>query len=221
MVSRGRELLMSVAQLATQYAAASRNGYPSDGSKPLPRRLERLCSLSASEEYKISQIASLVKVSERTVYAMRARPLVRARIAYLREQLRASAYDAAPLVDKRNRVVMANDLAQALHSEGERKGWRDTVAVTKQGEEITGFDWRRTDQLRMLLDYIAKEVGDRTAPAASTTTVNVGISMEDAAVRVQALLSRLPDVIEGEAEEVRGVSPSEGGVGGSTEGRIG
>lgn len=203
---------MSVAQLATQYAAASRNGYPSDGSKPLPRRLERLCSLSASEEYKISQIASLVKVSERTVYAMRARPLVRARIAYLREQLRASAYDAAPLVDKRNRVVMANDLAKALHAEGERKQWRDTVAVTKQGTEITGFDWRRTDQLRMLLDYIAKEVGDRSTPTGgSTTTVNVGISMEDAATRVAALFSRLPDAIETESQLVTPDTPLEGG----------
>jgi len=142
-----------------------------------------------------------VRVSESTITRVRARPLVRARIAYLREQLRASAYDAAPLVDKRNRVVMANDLAKALHSEGERKGWRDTVAVTKQGQEITGFDWRRTDQLRMLLDYIAKEVGDRSTPTSTTsTTVNVGISMEDAAVRVQALLSRLPDAIEAESQ---------------------
>jgi hypothetical protein len=108
---------------------------------------------------------------------------------------------------------MANDLAKALHAEGERKQWRDTVAVTKQGEEISGFDWRRTDQLRMLLDYIAKEVGDRSAPTGgSTTTVNVGISMEDAAIRVQALLSRLPDAIEGEAEEVKGGSTSDRGT---------
>lgn len=203
---------MSIAHLNSQLTRIAAQGYPSDGSRPLPRRLERVCSLLASEEYKRADIAEMVRVSESTITRVRARPLVRARIAFLREQLRASAYDAAPLVDKRNRVVMANNLATALHSEGERKGWRDTVAVTKQGEEITGFDWRRTDQLRMLLDYIAKEVGDRSTPTGgSTTTVNVGISMEDAAVRVQALLSRLPDAIEAESQLVEGGSPSEGG----------
>lgn len=201
---------MSIAHLNSQLTRIAAQGYPSDGSRPLPRRLERVCSLLASEEYKRADIAEMVRVSESTITRVRARPLVRARIAFLREQLRASAYDAAPLVDKRNRVVMANDLAKALHSEGERKGWRDTVAVTKAGTEITGFDWRRTDQLRLLLDYIAKEVGDRTAPAASTT-VNVGISMEDAAVRVQALLSRLPDAIEAESQLLNPDRHSEGG----------
>lgn len=206
---------MSIAHLNSQLTRIAAQGYPSDGSKALPKRLERVCTLLASEEYKRADIAEMVRVSESTITRVRARPLVRARIAYLREQLRASAYDAAPLVDKRNRVVMANDLAKALHSEGERKGWRDTVAVTKQGTEITGFDWRRTDQLRMLLDYIAKEVGDRSAPTSTTsTTVNVGISMEDAAVRVQALLSRLPDAIDAESTPV---AIQEGGVGGSTE----
>lgn len=213
---------MSIAPLAAATKRLERQGYPADGSKPMTKRLERFASLVATEEYTIPYIADAVKVSVATVWRTRRHPLVAARIRYLREQLRASAYDAAPLVDKRNRVVMANDLAKALHSEGERKGWRDTVAVTKSGAEITGFDWRRTDQLRMLLDYIAKEVGDRSGTTSTTsTTVNVGISMEDAAIRVQALLSRLPDAIEGEAEEVKGGSPSEGGVGGSTEGRIG
>lgn len=209
---------MSIANLNSQLTRIEKAGYPSDGSRPLPRRLERVCSLLASEEYKRADIAEMVRVSESTITRVRARPLVRARIAFLREQLRASAYDAAPLVDKRNRVVMANDLAKALHSEGERKGWRDTVAVTKQGTEITGFDWRRTDQLRMLLDYIAKEVGDRSTTSTTSTTVNVGISMEDAATRVAALFSRMPDVIEGESQLVDPVAPSEPGVEGSSRG---
>lgn len=206
---------MSIAPIGTVARRLAFQGYPQDGSKALPRRIERMCTLLAGEELTLSAIAVRVRVSHDTVERVRKQPLVAARIRFLREQLRASAYDAAPLVDKRNRVVMANDLAKALHTEGERKGWRDTVAVTKQGEEITGFDWRRTDQLRMLLDYIAKEVGDRSTPTGgSTTTVNVGISMEDAAVRVQALLSRLPDAIDAESTPV---AIQEGGVGGSTE----
>ena len=208
MVSRGREFIMSVAQLATQYAAASRNGYPSDGSKPLPRRLERLCSLSASEEYKISQIASLVKVSERTVYAMRARPLVRARIAFLREQLRASAYDAEPLVDKRNRVVAAAKLARVLHETLERNDYQDTIAVTKQGQAIKAHDRWRVQHYLDALAAVHRMVEGPSSTSTTSTTVNVGISMEDAAVRVQALLSRLPDAIEAESTPV---TPSEGG----------
>jgi len=203
---------MSIAPLANVARRVAVQGYPADGSKALPPRLERVAKLIATEEITILAIAARARVSRDTIERVRKQPVVSARIRFLREQLRASAYDAAPLVDKRNRVVMADTLARTLHAEGERKGWRDTVAVTKQGTEITGFDWRRTDQLRMLLDYIAKEVGDRSTPTGgSTTTVNVGISMEDAAVRVQALLSRLPDAIDAESQLVEGVAPSEGG----------
>lgn len=202
---------MSVAPLANVARRVAAQGYPADGSKALPPRLERVAKLIATEEITILAIAARARVSRDTIERVRKQPVVAARIRFLREQLRASAYDAAPLVDKRNRVVMANDLAKALHAEGERKQWRDTVAVTKTGTEITGFDWRRTDQLRMLLDYIAKEVGDRSSTSTTSTTVNVGISMEDAAVRVQALLSRLPDAIDAGSQLVEGGSPSEGG----------
>lgn len=213
---------MSIAHLGAMVSRIERQGYPSDGSKALPRRVERFCTLVASEEYPLPKVAEMVRISYMTARRMRAHGVVQARVRHLREQLRASAYDAEPLVDKRNRVVMAGALARTLHQEGEANGWRDTIAVTKAGLPITGLDWRRTDQLRMLLDYIAKEVGDRSTPTGgSTTTVNVGISMEDAAVRVQALLSRLPDAIEAESQLVEGGSPLEGGVGGSTEGRIG
>lgn len=201
---------MSIANLNSQVARIGAQGYPADGSKPLPKRLERVCTLFAGEEHKRADIASIARVSERTITRVRKQPVVAARIRYLREQYRAAAYDAAPLVDKRNRVVMAAQLAETLHRQGQQKQWRDTVAVTKQGEEITGFDWRRTDQVRQLLDYIAKEVGDRQAPT-TTTTTNVSISMEDAAVRVAALFSRMPDVIEGEATELRGDAPLDGG----------
>lgn len=201
---------MSVAQLQSQVTRIAIQGYPTDGSKVLPPRLERLCGYFAAEEHSRKAIAGMLRVSESTVTRVRKQPLVAARIRYLREQLRAAAYDAAPLVDKRNRVVMAAQLAETLHRQGQDKDWRDTVAVTKQGTEITGFDWRRTDQVRQLLDYIAKEVGDRNAPAA-VTNVGVSISMEDAAVRVAALFSRMPDVIDAESEDVTPDASSEGG----------
>ena len=187
-----------------------------DGTRPLPRRLERAACLVAAQELTQPRIAALCQTSVTSIKRLQVQPPFKARVAYLREQYRAAAYDAAPLVDKRNRVVMAAQLAETLHRQGQAKAWRDTVAVTKQGTEITGFDWRRTDQVRQLLDYIAKEVGDRSAVSTTSTTVNVGISMEDAAIRVQALLSRLPDAIDAESQEVKGGSTSLGGREGST-----
>jgi len=163
-------------------------------------------------------IANTLGVSHVTVWRTRKLAPVAARIRFLRERFRQEAYDATPLVDKRNRVVLAASLATTLHDEGERKHWRDTVAVTKQGVEITGFDWRRTDQVRQLLDYIAKEVGDRTPATGQQTTVNVGISMDDAVTRVQALLSRMPGAIEGESTPI---APSEGGGEGQSGGVFG
>ena len=203
---------MSIAHLNSQLTRIAAQGYPSDGSRPLPRRLERVCSLLASEDYKRADIAEMVRVSESTITRVRARPLVRARIAFLREQLRASAYDAEPLVDKRNRVVAAAKLARKLHDTLEENDYQDTIAVTKQGVPIKAHDrWRVQHYLDALAAVHRMVEGPSSTPTTSTT-VNVGISMEDAAVRVQALLSRLPDAIEGEAEEVKGVSPSEGGT---------
>lgn len=203
---------MSIAHLGNQASVVARQGYPADGSKALPRRLERLCGLLATEEYTYTQLGEIMRVDERTIRRVVKRAPVAARLRHLRESLRSAAYDAEPLVDKRNRVVLAGGLARTLHAEGERKGWRDTVAMTKQGTEITGFDWRRTDQVRQLLDYIAKEVGDRSTTPNTTVNVSTSISMEDAAVRVAALFSRMPDVIEAESEEVKGDALSEGGV---------
>lgn len=205
---------MSIANLNSQLTRIAAQGYPSDGSKALPKRLERVCTLLASEEYKRADIAEMVRVSESTITRVRARPLVRARIAFLREQLRASAYDAEPLVDKRNRVVAAAKLARVLHETLERNDYQDTIAVTKQGVPIKAHDrWRVQHYLDALAAVHRMVEGPSTTPTTSTT-VNVGISMEDAAVRVQALLSRLPDAIDAESTPV---AIQEGGVGGSTE----
>ena len=109
---------MSIAHLGTQVSALTRQGYPQDGSRALPRRLEKLCTLVASEEYSYQQVGDIVRVHERTCRRVVKQPLVMARIRYLREQLRASAYDAEPLVDKRNRVVAAAALARKLRDIG-------------------------------------------------------------------------------------------------------
>lgn len=206
---------MSIANLNSQVARIGAQGYPADGSKPLPRRLERVCTLFAGEEHKRADIASIARVSERTITRVRKQPVVAARIRFLREQLRASAYDAEPLVDKRNRVVAAAKLARVLHETLERNDYQDTIAVTKQGTAIKAHDrWRVQHYLDALAAVHRMVEGPSSTSTSTSTTVNVGISMEDAAVRVQALLSRLPDTIEAEAEEVKGGSPSEGGVGG-------
>lgn len=198
-----------------------RQGYPSDGSKALPRRVERFCTLVASEEYPLPKVAEMVRISYMTARRMRVHGVVQARVRHLREQLRASAYDAEPLVDKRNRVVAAAALARKLRDTLEENDYQDTIAVTKQGVPIKAHDRWRVQHYLDALAAVHRMVEGPSSTSTTSTTVNVGISMEDAAIRVQALLSRLPDAIEGEAEEVKGVSPSEGGGEGSGEGHIG
>lgn len=207
---------MSIANLNSQAARIGAQGYPADGSKPLPRRLERVCTLFAGEEHKRADIASIARVSERTITRVRKQPVVAARIRFLREQLRASAYDAEPLVDKRNRVVAAAALARKLHDTLEANDYQDTIAVTKQGVPIKAHDrWRVQHYLDALAAVHRMVEGPSSTPTTSTT-VNVGISMEDAAIRVAALFSRMPDAIEGESQLLEGVSPSEGGGMGSS-----
>lgn len=202
---------MSIAQLGTQARILANQGYPADGSKVLPRRLERVCRLFAAEEMTAVAIAISTRVSHDTLARVRKQPLVAARIRFLREQLRASAYDAEPLVDKRNRVVAAAKLARVLHETLERNDYQDTIAVTKQGQEIKAHDRWRVQHYLDALAAVHRMVEGPSSTSTTSTTVNVGISMEDAAIRVQALLSRLPDAIEAESQLVEGVSPSEGG----------
>ncbi len=202
---------MPIVQMTRQLSRLARDP-PTSPTTRLPARVERVAQLLAAEQLDRAAIARACGVSRATIGRVARNVIVRARVAHLRDQLRDQALDDEPLADKRNRVVLAGALARTLHREGEANGWRDTIAVTKAGLPITGLDWRRTDQVRQLLDYIAREVGDRTVPASSSTTnVGVSISMEDAAVRVAALFSRMPDVIEGEAEEVKGDGSSQGG----------
>lgn len=206
---------MSIAPIGTVARRLAFQGYPQDGSKALPRRIERMCTLLAGEELTLSAVAVRVRVSHDTVERVRKQPLVAARIRFLREQLRASAYDAEPLVDKRNRVVAAAALARKLRDTLEENDYQDTIAVTKQGVPIKAHDrWRVQHYLDALAAVHRMVEGPSSTSTSTSTTVNVGISMEDAAVRVQALLSRLPDAIDAESTPV---AIQEGGVGGSTE----
>lgn len=203
---------MSIAHLGTQVSALTRQGYPQDGSRALPRRLEKLCTLVASEEYSYQQVADIVRVHERTCRRVVKQPLVMARVRHLREQLRASAYDAEPLVDKRNRVVAAAALARKLRDTLEANDYEDTIAVTKQGVPIKAHDrWRVQHYLDALAAVHRMVEGPSSTPTTSTT-VNVGISMEDAAVRVAALFSRMPDAIEAESQLLNPDGHSEGGT---------
>lgn len=199
---------MSIAPLANVARRVAVQGYPSDGSKALPPRLERVAKLIATEEITILAIAARARVSRDTIERVRKQPVVAARIRFLREQLRASAYDAEPLVDKRNRVVAAAKLARVLHETLERNDYQDTIAVTKQGTAIKAHDRWRVQHYLDALAAVHRMVEGPSSTSTTSTTVNVGISMEDAAVRVQALLSRLPDAIEAESTPV---TPSEGG----------
>lgn len=189
----------------------ARQGYPADGSKALPRRLERLCSLLATEEYTYTQLAEIMRVDERTIRRVVKRAPVSARLRHLRESLRAAAYDAEPLVDKRNRVVAAASLARKLRETLEANDYEDTIAVTKQGTAIKAHDRWRVQHYLDALAAVHRMVDGDSKQSGSTTTVNVGISMEDAATRVAALFSRMPDVIEGESQLVDPGMPSEEG----------
>ena len=212
---------MPVAYLGREVSAVARMGYPSDGSKKLPRRLERLCCLLASGEYTHPQAAQSLRVSMRTVTRIANTPIPRSRIAFLRNEMAQSGFEAEPLVDKRNRVVMAAALARTLHQQGEAANWQETLAVTKAGTPIVGFDWRRTDQLRQLLDYLAKEVGDRASAGGGTAaqSVAVSLSVDDAVLRVQALFSRVDGAPV--PQVAGGGTPAEGVAGGTPGGDSG
>lgn len=202
---------MAVAQMGTVVRQITAQGYPADGSKALPRRLERMCQCLASGEMTQQALADSMRVHRSTLVRVAAYPLVRARIVHLRDKLAEEAYTAEPLVDKRNRVVAAAKLARVLHETLERNDYEDTIAVTKQGVPIKAHDRWRVQHYLDALAAVHRMVEGPSTTTGTTTTVNVGISMEDAAVRVQALLSRLPDAIEAESQLLNPDGHSEGG----------
>jgi len=187
---------MPLAHLSRQLARVGAQGDPGDGSRPLPRRLERLCGLLAAEEHTVRQVAVAVGVSPRTVLRVQAHPLVKARIAVLREQLRQAAYDAEPLADKRNRVIAAARTARRLGEQLAASDYDTIVGVTEAGTALLGHDRWRTqhllDALALVDKMLASSEQTTTATAGTQTTLTIG----DAVLRVQALLSRTSDTPE-------------------------
>ena len=183
-----------------------------DGSKALNPKLESIARMVANGDMSNVAIATRARVSLSTVKRVRAHPVAVARIAFLRERITESAYALEPLVDKRSRVLAAATLARKLRETLEANDYEDTIAVTKQGTAIKAHDrWRVQHYLDALAAVHRMVDGDSKQSGSTTTTVNVGISMEEAAVKVAALFSRMPDVIEAESQLVDPGMPSEEG----------
>jgi len=183
-----------------------------DGSKALNPKLESIARMVANGDMSNVAIATRARVSLSTVKRVRAHPVAVARIAFLRERITESAYALEPLVDKRSRVLAAATLARKLRETLEANDYEDTIAVTKQGTAIKAHDRWRVQHYLDALAAVHRMVDGDSKQSGSTATVNVGISMEEAAVKVAALFSRMPDVIEAESQLVDPGMPSEGGT---------
>ena len=183
-----------------------------DGSKALNPKLESIARMVANGDMSNVAIATRARVSLSTVKRVRAHPVAVARIAFLRERITESAYALEPLVDKRSRVLAAATLARKLRETLEANDYEDTIAVTKQGTAIKAHDRWRVQHYLDALAAVHRMVDGDSKQSGSTGTVNVGISMEEAAVKVAALFSRMPDVIEAESQLVDPGMPSEGGT---------
>jgi hypothetical protein len=180
-----------------------------DGSRPLPRRrLERLCLLSATDEYAIPEVARALRVSPRSIDRARAHPLVRARVQFLRRQSSERAAEDSPLALRGNRIALLDGLARTLHQHLEDNKYEATIAVNKQGQPIEGFDRGRVAELIKSVTALDDMTTDRAAQQ-DTTVVGVSVTMnlDQAVTRVQALLSRTTS--EGDTPEA-----PPGGIGG-------
>ena len=177
-----------------------------DGSKPLPyRRLERVCTLTASEERAVPAVAKAMGLSERTIQRVRAHPAVRARVAYLRRVVADRAAEDAPLALRANRIALLDDLARALARQLEENKYQAVIGVTKQGEPIVGFDRGRVAELVKTVTVLDDMTTDKQ-PQSATATVGVAVTMtvDQAVTKVQALLSRAAPADEGGAPSRRG-----------------
>lgn len=161
-----------------------------DGSKPLPRRLERVAQALARDEFTIAQVAAAAKVSSDSVYRLKRDATFRRRLAELRRLAAEQALADEPLARKGQRVALAGRMARTLNSQLEENGYVTTLGVSKQGNPIVGFDRARVSEIRQYLALIADEVEPRQSTIVEATQVGVSISIDDAVTRVQALLSR-------------------------------
>jgi hypothetical protein len=167
-----------------------RVGSDYDGTKPLPRRLERVAQVLARDEFTREQIAQAAKVSHMSIWRLQQQPAFRARLRVLRQLAAERAMEDEPLALKGNRVAVAGRMVRTLHEQLEANGYETTLGVSKQGNPITGFDRARVSEARQHLALIADMMEPKQSTIVEATNVGVSISIDDAVTRVQALLSR-------------------------------
>jgi hypothetical protein len=93
----------------------NRVGTDYNGSKPLPRRLERVAALMARDEFSKSQLAAACRVSPVSIWRLQQQPAFRARLRVLRQQLADAALEDEPLALKGNRVSVAGRMVRTLN----------------------------------------------------------------------------------------------------------
>jgi hypothetical protein len=167
-----------------------------DGSRPLPRpRLERLCQLLA-EDYANPEVGRALRVSPRSVTRARGHSIVRARLAYLRDQAAERAAEDAPLAKRGNRIRLLDGLAADLRQHLTAHDYRTVIGVTKQGHPIEGFDRGRVVELIKTVALLDDLTTDKQAQPADSALLGVSVTMttEQAVTKVQALLSRAQPV---------------------------
>lgn len=175
-------LLPQLRQLASDY----------DGTRPLPKKLERVARLVADAEWTQGNIARACRISHDSVTRLKRQPHFAVRVQFLRNQAAERAAKDAPLAYRGNRIAMLDKHARRLAEDLEKNGYTDTVATTKQGVPIEGFDRGRAAELVKTVMALEELTEGRRSAIADTTKVDVSVTMTtaDAVTRVQALLSR-------------------------------
>jgi hypothetical protein len=161
-----------------------------DGTKPLPRRLERVARLLVTAEYTQPQVARACKTSVASITRLNLQPAFRARLGVLRQAEAQRALEDEPLALKGNRVSVAGRMVRTLNQQLEANGYEATLGVSKQGNPITGFDRARVSEIRQYLSYIEGAMEPKQSTIVEATQLGVSITLDQATTRIQALLSR-------------------------------
>ena len=101
------------------------------------------------------------------------------------------AQDDSPLALRGNRIALLDQLARDLAQQLADNKYTTTIAVSKAGLPIEGFDRGRVSELVKTVTVL-HEMTTGTQPKQDTTTVGVQVVMtvDQAVTKVQALLSR-------------------------------
>jgi hypothetical protein len=161
-----------------------------DGTKPLPRRLERVARLLVTTEYTQPQVARACKTSVASITRLNLQPAFRARLAVLRQAEAQRALEDEPLALKGNRIAVAGKMIRSLNQQLEENDFEATLGVSKQGNPIVGFDRARVSEVRQYLSYMEGALEPKQSTIAESTQLGVSITLDQATTRIQALLSR-------------------------------